>query len=1016
MSQFRFQPTTVSVAVWCVLSSAAAHATDYTKTVNLANQSITAGDTVVVNNQTGIQATGDSPVRHPLTLGDGQVSVKVTGNGTAILLSDAHGVHHLGTGTTITVENDAPTGWATGMLADKSVTVTGEALSITVENQGSGSAVGIIGKKGAHLDLGADSVINVQGYRPPDSSSVTTEGIRLTDGARLSANGLTLNAEGASYGINAQNSDVDLGRNSTVSATRTGINLRQNSSLKASGLTVSSSGAYGIALSGLEEQSLDLGSDSHLVMTGTSISPESSAALIVTRNGSSPTGEQRITAHNLTIDTERSVLMALFSGSTTINLGTFNSRHYAGVAVTGLNPKDTTQATLNKVNMDVWGGYGLYSRGENATARLSQGQLVFGANQSGEGARNYGFWGFEGGRIDAEDMTIQVEDNGNTAHTAVASSGGNVQITDSRLTQAATGDMFLSQGKASLMTVENSDIDYLASEGVVFRAQDSGKMVVNLSGNTVHHSGSLAAATEGGEIKMTAHNVALTGDIHADKDSTVDLRLQQATWRGNADNGGHIQLDDAQSQWQLTGNSAVTTLTNAGHIQLGSGLPEQSPFTLTVEGDYQGEQGQLTFDAMDLRGDDSHLHQLVIKGDSSGETAVAINHLGGQGAQTVNGIALIRVEGASKGNFTQAGRIVAGAYDYTLGRGAGDNAANWYLTSALTAPDTPIFRPEAGAYMANLYTANQLFSTRLHDRVGGTEYTDAQSGEKRHTSMWLRNVAGRTNITSGDGQLSTGSNRYVLQLGGDIAAWPTRNDGRYDLGVMAGYGRVNGKTTHRQTGHQATSHVDGYSVGMYGTYYANPQEKTGLYVDSWVQYNWFTNRVSGEGQAAESYHSKGVTASMESGYTVLVNEAQSSQGQRNRWFVQPKAQVTYMGVGMDEHKELNGTRVSGRGENNLQTRLGIRVFGQGQAVQDNGTSREFQPFIEANWLYNSEITGVLMDDTTVSQNGARHIGEVKLGLEGHMMKNTDMWFNVAQQVGAHRYTDTQGMLGIKVHF
>lgn len=72
MSQFHFQLTTVSVAVWWVLSPTSAHAANYTQTVNLTHQSIAAGDTVVVNNQTGVQATGDSPARHPITLGGGK--------------------------------------------------------------------------------------------------------------------------------------------------------------------------------------------------------------------------------------------------------------------------------------------------------------------------------------------------------------------------------------------------------------------------------------------------------------------------------------------------------------------------------------------------------------------------------------------------------------------------------------------------------------------------------------------------------------------------------------------------------------------------------------------------------------------------------------------------------------------------------------------------------------------------------------------------------------------------------
>ncbi len=43
-----------------------------------------------------------------------------------------------------------------------------------------------------------------------------------------------------------------------------------------------------------------------------------------------------------------------------------------------------------------------------------------------------------------------------------------------------------------------------------------------------------------------------------------------------------------------------------------------------------------------------------------------MNNAGGTGAKTLNGIELIHVDlGKSEGEFVQAGRIVAGAYDYT---------------------------------------------------------------------------------------------------------------------------------------------------------------------------------------------------------------------------------------------------------------------------------------------------------------------------------------------------------------
>ena len=328
----------------------------------------------------------------------------------------------------------------------------------------------------------------------------------------------------------------------------------------------------------------------------------------------------------------------------------------------------------------------------------------------------------------------------------------------------------------------------------------------------------------------------------------------------------------------------------------------------------------------------------------------------------------------------------------------------------------PVVRPEAGGYINNLYMANNLFNVRLHDRLGETQYTDVLTGERKVTSLWLRNVAGHSTVKSGDGQLKTGTNRYVVQLGGDIAQWSDNDLNRYHIGLMAGYGRISGKTTNHVTKTRAKSDADGYSAGIYGTYYANEADKSGLYVDSWVQYNWFKNRINGDELPEEKYNSDGITLSAEAGYSFLINETQGSDGSTNRWFIQPKAQVTYMGVKMDTHTERNGTRVSATGEGNIQTRLGVKVYGLGQALQDKDNDRHFQPFAEINWLNNSKMTGVSMDDDHVGQSGTRNIGEIKVGIEGQLTRNADIWFNVAQQAGSDHYSDTQGMLGLKYRF
>lgn len=479
-------------------------------------------------------------------------------------------------------------------------------------------------------------------------------------------------------------------------------------------------------------------------------------------------------------------------------------------------------------------------------------------------------------------------------------------------------------------------------------------------------------------------------------------------------------------------------LTNAGSVLVGQSGGKAGN-TLQVSGDYVGNNGTIHFNTV-LGDDRSATDRMMIGGSTSGNTTVSVTNAGGSGAATLNGIELITVGGQSEGEFTQSGRIVAGAYDYRLTRGQGSNSGNWYLVSRDTTPVDPVIpdpdpgtdpdtgsgtgpdtgtqpkpdwiRPEASLYGVNMAAANTLFSHRLHDRLGETHYVDALTGEKKVTSMWLRNVGGHTRSKDSSGQMNTQSNRYVMQMGGDIAQWSSDGENRYHLGVMAGYANQKSNARNHLNGNKADSSINGYSLGLYGTWLQDNEAKTGAWVDTWLLYNWFDNTVSGKSAGSESYKSKGFTASVEGGYTWKLGE----RDERTAYYIQPKAQAIWMGVKADDLTESNGTRVTGEGDGNIQTRLGARVFIKGHSTLDDGKERTFEPFIEANWIHNTETFGATLNGVRVDQAGTRNIGELKVGVDGQLSRNVNLWGNVAQQVGDKGYSDSSAMLGLKVSF
>lgn len=629
---------------------------------------------------------------------------------------------------------------------------------------------------------------------------------------------------------------------------------------------------------------------------------------------------------------------------------------------------------------------------------------------------------------------------------------GNVDATDT--TDATlSGD---NSGFSGLFTIDSgsnltvSEQNHLGTATV----NDNGLLTVDTASdwtlvNSINGSGGLDKQGAG-TLTLTADSAAYTGitDITAGElalGSDADSALEMASSLVNIHNGASLtgygstagNVDVMQGgTLQVTDFLVGGNLSNRGSVLL-TRTDGQPGNTLTVNGNYTGSNGLLAFNT-ELGGDSSPTDKLTVNGNTAGNTRVSVTNTGGTGAQTVNGIEVIEVNGSSAGNFAlTTGTVEAGAYVYALAKGTGSAAKNWYLTSkwknsttptdpgSPASPDKPgtspvvdptapdALRPEAGSYIGNIAAANTLFNTRLHDRLGEPQYTDALKEDGLAASMWMRHVGGHERSSAGDGQLKTQSNRYVLQLGGDIAQWSTDGLDRWHLGVMGGYANAHSNTRSDRAGYGSDGRISGYSAGLYGTWYQNEADKTGAYVDSWMLYNWFDSSVEADNRDSDSYDSKGLTASLEAGYTLKAGEFTGSQGTLNTWYVQPQAQVTWMGVKDSAHTRKDGTRIETQGDGNIQTRLGVRTYLNSHHKMDDGKQREFQPFVEVNWIHNTESFGVKMDGTQVSRDGARNLGEIRTGVEGKLNDRLSVWGNVGVQMGDKGYSDTQGMLGIK---
>ncbi len=899
---------------------------------------------------------------------------------------------------------------SSGMLSTSTGTVN--ATNTTVITTGE-NASGVSADNGAIVLT--DSSVNTRGSASAGIFSASAGSVTAT------------NATIVTTGANASGVSAD---NGAVMLTDSSVNTRGNAShgiFSAAAGSVTAANTTIIA-SGNNANGV-LADNGSVTLTDSSVNTRGNAS-----NGIFSGTAGNVNASNTTILTSGESARGVFAdnGKVTLTDSLVNTRNTASVGIFsgGNGSVDATNTTILTTGEKASGVFA-----DNGKVTLTD-SLVNTHNTA-----SVGIFSGNGGSVEATGTNVTTA--GENAH-ALSVNQGAIGINNGMLKAGNGAGIFATGNDAALQAGEvalNAVTIDAAKSSVL---TEGGMLNLNATGTTFNSDTRLvldvrADATNPesySNVNLNADSSMLNGSLVSDNTlntTTVSLS-NNSTLTGRSENISSVSLDGT-SRWYMTGNSDVQSLTNNGTIifsEPGSGddnarAANSDYKTLTVNGDYAGNGGMLVMNTL-LGGDGSPTDKLVVTGDvKAGDTNVAINNMGGSGAWTVDGIEVVSVGGTSEGTFTKSGRIVAGAYDYELEK----VNESWYLTNKapdVTPPDPgpepepgpdpepgpgpgeSQYRPETGSYLANMLAANTMFDHRMQDRLGEGSYARTADGE-RADGMWMRHVGSHNRFYDESGQLKARTNRYVLQLGYDLAQWSSDADDRWHVGIMGGYGNAQSNIRSALTGYRADSKVEGYSAGMYATWVESDREISGAYVDGWVLYNWFRNTINGEQLATEKYDSKGLTASVEAGYTV-----QMTQGERVSSWLQPKAQLTWLGVRADNHREQNGTWVSDETDGMLRSRLGVRTYLKGYSELDENTDREFQPFVEANWLHNFGDYSVKMDDVTNSIAGNKNIGELKLGVEGRLADDFTMWGNVAQQVGSAGYSDTSAVFGTRVNF
>ncbi|MBR0895930.1 autotransporter outer membrane beta-barrel domain-containing protein [Bradyrhizobium tropiciagri] len=899
------------------------------------NLTIQNGSTLTM---TGTAAIGD--------VAGGTATVTVTGAGTRwnagtiSLFAGATSVLNITDGATVSVTSRIIVGSPAGAGS-----ATLNVSNATVENHGAGISVG-----NAHGRVNFDNAI----FRALINTTAVSTGTAAQN--NIAAGGLTidnngfliLQANGFSGVGGLTKTGAGIFRFGGAGSSYTGETVIQQGTLQLSALAGSGNGVASSSrvvdnaifdLSFMSDPNAHIqslaGSSAGSVTLGTK-------DLIITNANDTFAGTISGTGGlQLTGGTQALSGVQTYSGATTITAGT--------LALTGAGDISASSQVIANGTFSI---AGLTSAGTSIQRLSGTGSVDLGARTLTLTAANDTFAGVIGG---SGGLTLA---GGTEALSGANTYGGVTTISAGTLALTGTGSI-----SNSSHVVANSvfDISGLTSAGTSIQSL-AGTGSVALGGKTLtitNGSDNFAGKIGGtGGLAVSGGTQTLSGVNTYSGATTVTSGTLQAG-AANAFSAASAATVGTGGTFDLNGfNQTMGALSNAGTIRFGA----TPGTTLTVAGNYAGNGGTLLFNTV-LGGDGSATDRLIA-GSTSGTSTVRIANAGGGGAQTVNGIKLIDVTGASNGTFALAGNyslqgqqaIVAGAYAYTLQKNGVSTPTDgdWYLRSTLVPSSDPTAPTPAGVPAGPLYQpgvplyenyAQVLLGMNalpsMQERVGNRYWggngnpseamarmgvTPAATSDSSWTqsAFWGRVEGGQTSLrpsnTTGS---TTNSDDFKAQAGLDGLALEN-NYGRLIVSLTLQYGL----TTAYVNSFFGNGRIraEGTGVGATATWYGD----NGIYIDGQMQTMFYRGDLTSDlvGSMAHGNEGLGYAFSVEGGKRYTIG---------NGFTLTPQAQLAYSKVDFDGFADRFGALVSLTNADSLLGRVGLSLNHQ-KSWGDGGRS------------------------------------------------------------------------------
>ena len=272
-----------------------------------------------------------------------------------------------------------------------------------------------------------------------------------------------------------------------------------------------------------------------------------------------------------------------------------------------------------------------------------------------------------------------------------------------------------------------------------------------------------------------------------------------------------------------------------------------------------------------------------------------------------------------------------------------------------------------------------MFRHDMRDRYGHGDVSARLSDNEGLRPGWVRTNTAQSDVTFNGAAASISQQTSLLHFGSDVYGW-----GSGAVGVMASGGKADATTVVSATGYVAHSKVEGNAVGAYATWFQNPDDRSGAYVDGWMQYARYAQEVEGQALQPELYESHAVTASAETGYAFKVGAIS----------IEPQAQAMWTDYKGDRHVECNGTVVEGT-DKDVATRFGVRTYGQFKAgVMD------VLPYVALDWRH-GDLGGDMMtfDGVRVAGPMPEDRYEVRAGTQLALANGWNVWAHLSLQEG-----------------